>query len=72
MKIFSRRLWNLTVQYRIRNSPPLVTIHSQINPVHTHTHTPLRSILMLSLKLVLGQLYDWWAGMEVKGRNNQI
>jgi hypothetical protein len=28
-------LWNLKVYYRVRNSPPLVPVLSQIDPVHT-------------------------------------
>jgi hypothetical protein len=50
---FPRLLWNLTVYYRVYNSPPLVPILSQMNPVHTFPHY-LPYIQILSCHLHLG------------------
>jgi hypothetical protein len=48
-----RILWNPKVHYRVHNSPPLVPILSQIDPVHTIT-CYLRSMLIFSTHLRLG------------------
>jgi hypothetical protein len=47
-------LWNPKVHYRIRKFPPLFTILSQLNPVHTPQKTSWNSILILSSHLRLG------------------
>jgi hypothetical protein len=49
-----RILWNLKVHRRIHNSPPLVPILSQINPVYAPHPTSQRPILILSSHLRLG------------------
>jgi hypothetical protein len=46
-------LWNPTVHYHFLKSPPLVPVHSQINPIHT-TPSYLSPILILSTHLGLG------------------
>jgi hypothetical protein len=49
-----RILWNPKVHYRIYNSPPLVPILRQLNPVHAIHPTSSRSVLILSSRLRLG------------------
>jgi hypothetical protein len=43
-------IWNPKVHYHVHNSPSLVPIFSQINPVHTTPFYLLRFILILSTK----------------------
>jgi hypothetical protein len=50
---FTKILWNPKVHYRVRKSPPLTRILSQINPVH-ETPSSLRSIFISSIRLRLG------------------
>jgi hypothetical protein len=49
----SRILGNPKAHYRIHKCPPLATILSQLDPVHTSTSTFWRSILILSFHLRL-------------------
>jgi hypothetical protein len=46
-------VWKPKIQYHVHESPPLIPILSQINPIHTITFY-LRSILILSTHLHLG------------------
>jgi hypothetical protein len=50
----SRILWDLKVQYCVHKSLPLVSVMTQMNPVHTLTAYFFRSILILSSHLHLG------------------
>jgi hypothetical protein len=47
-------LWNPEVHYRVQNSPLLVPILNQINPLHTIPSTPLKCILILSIHVRFG------------------
>jgi hypothetical protein len=49
-------LWNLKVNYHIHNSPPLVLILSQNNPVHT----TLSYLSKIHLNIVTYTMDVWW------------
>jgi len=49
-----RLTWNTKVHFRVHKGRPLGRILIQMQPVHTLHHFPLRSILLLSSRLLLG------------------
>jgi len=51
---FPNLLRNPKVRHRVHNSPPLVSILSQINSIHNLPFISQRSILILSSRLLLG------------------
>lgn len=52
-KAISCILWNPNCHYRVHNSPPLVSVMSQINPIHVRNNISWRTILILSTYLHL-------------------
>jgi hypothetical protein len=51
---FPKNLWNPKFHYRVHNSPPLVPILDQINPVHSTSSYLSKIHLILSSHLCLG------------------
>lgn len=50
---FSTILWNSSIYYSVRKTPPMVPIHSQINPVHAFPSISLKPIFIISSLLCL-------------------